>query len=58
MSNKLQVTHGRVQCPVEGRINVRKCKKCEHCRMYIDDTVKCSYENDIYNILHPMIHAV
>ena len=57
MSKKLQVTNGRVQCPIDGRITVRSCKKCEHCRIYINDTVKCSYEKDIYNILHPNIHV-
>lgn len=47
-----------VQCPIkEGYVKATSCKQCEHCRIYAGDYVKCSYEKDIYKILHPHIHV-
>ena len=47
-----------VQCPMTTESQpAHICKKCDHCRIYINDTVKCSYEKDIYNILHPSVHV-
>ena len=59
MSIELKPTRGWVTCPKKGkRQHARNCKLCEHCRIYLGDVVKCSYNADNYKEEHPMVHPI
>lgn len=36
-----------IKCPKHQEIiHANKCKRCKHCRIYLGDYVKCSFNND------------
>ena len=55
----VRVPYDVIACPKEEKdVTGRICKKCEHCRIYLQDVVKCTYKQDLYNMTHQYNHSI
>jgi hypothetical protein len=57
-ANGLDYTTYDVDCPAIGEaVSTKACKECDHCRVFLGDSVKCSYKKDKERADKPFIHA-
>ena len=48
-----------VDCPaVGGVVSTKACKQCDHCRVFLGESVKCSYRQDREREKKPFVHPV
>lgn len=47
-----------VDCPAGGVVSTKDCKECEHCRVFLGESVKCSYRQDREREKKPFVHPV
>lgn len=48
-----------VDCPaVGGVVSTKACKQCDHCRVFLGKSVKCSYRQDRERDKKPFVHPV
>lgn len=48
-----------VECPATGgTVSTKACKECDHCRLFLGESVKCSYRQDREREKKPFVHPV
>ena len=48
-----------VDCPSTGEaVSTKACKECDHCRVFLGESVKCSYRQDREREKKPFVHPV
>ena len=46
-----------VDCPATGEaVSTKACKECDHCRVFLGESVKCSYRQDRERKKKPFVH--
>ena len=59
MTEKIEIKNGKVNCPmIKEQTAARICKHCQHCRIAMNDNVKCTYKDDMYKLQHPYVYSV
>ena len=48
-----------VDCPATGEaVSTKACKECDHCRLFLGESVKCSYRQDREREEKPFVHPI
>ena len=48
-----------VDCPAAGGVvSTKDCKACDHCRLFLGESVKCSYRQDREREKKPFVHPI
>ena len=54
MTEKIEIKNGKVNCPMfKEQTGANVCKHCQHCRITLENLVKCTYADDMYRLTHP-----
>lgn len=48
-----------VDCPAAGEaVSTKACKECDHCRLFLGESVRCSYKQDREREKKPFVHPI